>query len=332
MGVYTKLVYYGNSAEKVFNNNTVNFPLFIAKGGEAGKLGHEMAFSDENNGAVIRANTINEDGDYFLYWTTKDGTKIYDRVAYVTATAGNNVYTARYGDAADSAYGGSPNLQSYAQGTLNLVPSNATIQTSGNDFYVTGETSHLSSLLTVKGFTKVTAADDATVVLGDALSVKEENGKNYISFEKSFVKSGLTGARVVLNNPGTRVEERIDLDIRINNSDWLGMETHLYFTNGTTSKEKHSTAEFDKSGNFKIAGVTAGKFERGERFTLTMEIAEAGVKFYVNGSYVTTVDTGLGADYNNAACFRGFGITGNSGCDFDIDFLTVNFVDTDLFK
>ena len=81
--LYTKLVYYGNSAEKVLGDKTVNFPLFVAKGGEAGKLGHEMAFADENGGAVIKANVINEDGDYFLYWTAKDGTKIYDRVAYV---------------------------------------------------------------------------------------------------------------------------------------------------------------------------------------------------------------------------------------------------------
>ena len=110
------------------------------------------------------------------------------------------------------------------------------------------------------------------------------------------------------------------------------MDLHLYFTDGSSGKEKHSSATFDSSGNFAIAGVTAGKFKIGETFNLSMEIVDSGVKFYVNGAYVTTVDTGHGTAYNTAACFRGFGITGNTGCDFDIDILSVNFVDTDLYN
>lgn len=330
--LYTRLVYYGNCAEKLLGDKTVNVPLIIAKGGEAGAYGHEMTFADDKGGAVIRANTRDEDGNFFLYWTSKDGTKIYERVAYVTAGEGNCVYTANYGAASESAYAGSPNLNDYSVGALNLVPSSASIQASGDVYYVTGETSHLNSLLTVKGYTKVLGADDKTVLLGDTLSVKEENGEKYISFEKNFIKSGLTGARVVINNPGTKVEERIDLDIRINSTGWLGMDFHLYFTNGTTNKEKHPSATFDSSGNLAIGGVAAGNFKVGDVFNLSLEICEDGVKFYVDGSYVTTISTGNGAEYNNAASFRGFGITGNSGCDFDIDILSVNFVDTDLYN
>ena len=327
--LYTNVVTYGNYAEKVLNK-TVTTPILIANGGYAEGSKYGLALP-EGDTALIRANAINTDGEYFLYWTDADGNKIYDRVTNITLGENSTTYTANYGDASESAYAGSTNFNSYETASFNLIPSGATIANSGDTFfYITGETTHLNGLVTAKGFTQVTAADDATVVLGDTLSIKEENGSKYLSYEKNVIKSGITGARIVFNNTDTKNEERVEWDLRFNNTDWVGMELHLYFSNGTSSQEIHPAASYATNGDFAIYGVSAGNFARGETFTLAVEIVAEGIEFYVNGNYVTTKTTSWGEDYHNAAYFRGMGITPNTGCGGDIDFLGVSFVDTDM--
>ena len=133
--LYTRLVYYGNCSEALLGDKTVNIPLIIAKGGEAGAYGHEMAFADELGKAVIRANVTDENGDYFLYWSKKDGSKIYDRVAYITADEGNNVYTANYGKAEDSAYAKAFNLYDKSLGRIESSPTTSSAPSVKNGHY-----------------------------------------------------------------------------------------------------------------------------------------------------------------------------------------------------
>ena len=332
MKLYTNLVKYGNSAEKIINKTNPTIPYVIAENGEMLATGKSFALVSAGDKFVLRANTINADGNYFLYWAASDGSKIYDRIANVTAGAANATYTATYGDKAESAYGGSLNLNALTVGTYNVITGTPAIKNSGDIYYVVGDVSHFNGAVSTHSFAKVTSATDSTPIASDKFSVKEENGNKYISYEKNFILSGITGARVVLNNPDTKVENRIDIEMRINSTGWLGMDWHLYFTDGASNKEKHPSAEVTSDGTFKIAGVIAGKIKRGETFTLTLQIVEAGVEFYFNGNYVTTVASGQTSDYNNAAKFRGFGMTGNSGCDFDVDFFTVNFVNTNMFN
>ena len=217
MKLYYNLVKYGNSAEKVINN-AITFPYFVAENGEIGNSGKSLALATAGDKLTLRANTVNANGDYFLYWTAPNGDKIYDRVTAVTAGAANTTYKANYGAKADSAYAGSENLNALSVGEYNLVTNNA-IQTYGsNVYYTTGETSHFGGLVVAKGHTKVTSADDRTPLIADLLEVREKNGAKSIHFEKKFIQSSLTGSRVVLKNLGANGENRIDIDFSYNNT------------------------------------------------------------------------------------------------------------------
>lgn len=324
MKLYTNLVKYGNSAEKVINGE-VNMPYFVAENGEIGKNGKSLTLATAGDKLTLRANTINADGDYFLYWTAPDGSKIYDRVTSIVAGAANATYKANYGKKADSAYAGSEDLNALSVGEYNLVTNNAIQTYGGNVYYTTGETSHFGGLVVAKGHTKVTSADDRTPLIVDLLEVREKNGAKSIHFEKKFIQSGLTGSRVVLKNLGANGENRIDIDFSYNNAGWIGFDWHVY---GSGGKETHPGATFDSSGNFAIYGVAAGNFKRGEKINLVIDLTENGLEFYVNGNYVTTKSLSWGTD----CYFTGFGMTANSGCGFDVDFYSVNFVDTDKFN
>lgn len=324
MKLYYNLVKYGNQAEKVVNGS-INIPYVAANNGEINNTGKSLALPTAGDTLTLRANTLNADGDYFLYWTAPDGTKIYDRVTSVTATAANAAYTANYGAKADSAYAGSEDLNALSVGEYNLVTNNAIQTYGGNVYYTTGETSHFGGLVVAKGHTKVTSADDRTPLITDLLEVREKNGAKSIHFEKKFIQSGLTGSRVVLKNLGANGENRIDIDFSYNNAGWIGFDWHVY---GSGGKETHPGATFDSSGNFAIYGVAAGNFKRGEKINLVIDLTENGLEFYVNGNYVTTKSLSWGTD----CYFTGFGMTANSGCGFDVDFYSVNFVDTDKFN
>lgn len=324
MKLYYNLVKYGNAAEKVVNGS-ITYAYLAAENGEIASNGKSFALTSAGDKLLLRASTINTDGDYFLYWTAPDGSKIYDRVTPVTATAANATYKATYGAKADSAYAGSENLTTLNVGEYSLLTNNAIQTYGGSVYYTTGETSHFGGLVVAKGHTKVTSADDRTPLIADLLEVREKNGEKSIHYEKKFVQSGLTGSRVVLKNLGANGENRIDIDFSYNSTGWLGLDWHIYANGG---KETHPGATFDSSGNFAIYGVKAGTFKRGEKINLVIDLTETGLDFYVNGNYVTT----KALSWGTSSYFTGFGMTANSGCNWDVDFYSVNFVDTNKFN
>lgn len=298
--LYTKLVYYGNSAEKILGDKTVDFPLFVAKGGEAGKLGHEMAFADENGGAVIRANSVNEDGDYFLYWEAKDGSKIYDRVTYVEATEGNNVYTAKYGEASVSPYAGAVTYDGYTPGRIQYTPSSGTPSTKNGHYYLWQEKYTTDRLIRSIITFEVESETDTTVKNYTNIEIKETDDCNkYLAYDKTFAVDYMNvGAELQIFNLGDKNEEKLDFDIAINETATNEpMSFYVYYTTGSATKSLRLYIRYDASGNLYVSnqnnfgdGIAryAGKFERGEKISLSAEIvSENELALSVNGKALT---------------------------------------------
>ena len=351
--LYTKLVYYGNSAEKVLGDKTVNFPIFIASGGEAGKLGHEMAFADENGGATIRANVINEDGDYFLYWSAKDGSKIYDRVAYVTATEGNNVYTANYGDAADSAYAKAFNLYDKSLGRIESSPSTSGSPSVKNGHYYYWQEKFFfnSTLRSINTF-EVASETDYTVLDYTNIEIKEENGTRYLAYDKTFAPDYMNvGAELQIFNKNSTTEDRVDFDIRIHETVTNEQGAfYVHLADGTTSSNVRVYMRYDAAGKLYFShtnsfanGVAryAGIFERGEKISIAAEIEDGVLKLYVNGKLLcydeagTKLDDGIAlpaAINASAAYVTAMRVECYSYAYLKYDLMNVSFVDTDKFN
>ena len=99
---------YSASAEGVLgaNGGDAKFGYAQAVGGTVGGLGYTFG-GVTGDTVVLRANPTNSDGQYFLNWTNEAGEVIStERVAHVTITktSGAEVYTANYGELAESAY------------------------------------------------------------------------------------------------------------------------------------------------------------------------------------------------------------------------------------
>ena len=332
MSLYKNLVLYGNSAElagvgkDTAEGATVRRPIILLDGGHSIDNGRTLAFADENGNAIIRANTVNADGEYFCYWETPSGDKDYNRITTATAdSTKNNVYTAVYDAKDDSAYAVGINFGSYATGELNVVTS-STIKSSGNVYYTAGETYHLNNLVHAKGFVQVTSAEDSTIIAQDTLAIKENDGAKYLSFNKNVIISGVTAPFIKLMNPAsTKTQNRVELELALTtpSTEWLSATINLYTTGGDSSFKY----TFERDGRFIVNGVLAGMFERGEKINITIDIVDGGFDIYVNGAYVSTKTATL----TSGACFNGVCPMSDSGVHFDIDVYTVNFVDTDKF-
>ena len=112
--LYSKMLVHGIAAELSIGDKAASFAVVKTVNGVAGSRNAYAAPVLDGNAVTIRAEAKNAVGEYFLYWTAPDGSKIYDRVTAVASAAnGINTYTAVYGDAADSAYANTIDFESY---------------------------------------------------------------------------------------------------------------------------------------------------------------------------------------------------------------------------
>ena len=344
MKLYTNLVKYGNNAEKVINGS-VNIPYVIANNGTINNSGKGLALPAAGENFVLHADTINADGEYFLYWTAPDGSKIYNRVATATAVAANTTYTANYGAKADSAYGGNFSFDALAAGQLSLVPSTIGTPTlSGGIYTVTNSKSFLNGALEL-AYAKIQVASDTdlTVLKTTDLSVKEENGSKYIFLDKA----GLGGTQYLSFSDKSGISnERIEVEMTYNTraSDET---TALHFFLG--GKDCRINTRYEANGDLYLfkngtsVKVYAGNFKCGEKFTITAEVNEKGfVVVSVNGIVATKAKDGSvlladgGFSFNHTAGvahkatkfqYESYSYDSNTA-----SFYTVNFVDTDKFN
>jgi len=350
MKLYSNLVYYGNCAEKVIDGS-VQLPLVVTKGGYVGNKTSAMLIADKNGEALIRANTVNAKGESFLYWSTPTGEEIYDRVAKVTPAAGNNVYTAVYGDRGASAYKDYTDLSAYALGKINIITDTSGAPTQTGDFYFYRQNhSYLNGLVKLIAISQVTSAEDKTVIDTTDLQIKEEDGLKYLYLDKKWNKSG-TSTCLTLNNIGDKNDERIDLDLRFNSTPSIGMNIYFYFSDGTNNATVQLYAEYNSAGALTVYdyrastsknGRAAGTFARGEKINFTAEINDEGLaEIYVNGKLLTcetaegealtTFGIGDVSLDTTKEYATGFYIECHSGYYMQCDLLAVNFVDKDKF-
>ena len=349
MKLYTNLVKYGNSAEKVINKANPTIPYVIAENGEFASNGKSLYLASAGDKLTLRANTINADGDYFLYWTAPDGSKIYDRVISATAGAANATYTANYGDKADSAYAGAFNFNTLSNGVLNIVP--ATIGTpslSGGIYTVGNSATFMSGALELfYGKIQVVSDTDLTVVKTTELKVNEGKDSKYLS----FTKNGLGGTQYVSFTDRSGItNERIEIEMAY--TGYAGNETtalYFYFAGGGATKTCRIDVRYEAGGDLYLfkngtsAKVYAGNYKLGEKFTVAAEVnADGLVVAYVDGVAVTNAkdgsvllenggfDFGLtkGATYKATKLwYESYSYDNNTA-----NFYVVNFVDTDKFN
>lgn len=351
--LYTNVVTYGNYAEKIINNS-VNTRILVAKNGYAGKGAKYGLALTEGDTALITASTVNADGEYFLYWTDAEGNQIYDRVTNVTLNDNSTVYTAKYGSKTESAYAGRFDFDSLTVGALDFgTPSttNAPTLHSTGIYYHFQEKLFANNKLRFAAIYQVNSADDPTVVKTTSAEIKEDNGVNYLSFDKAF--SGVTGTEVEFKSSATNTE-RIEVDMCFTNVD-SNEDFALYFTfsDGTTSKRCRINAHYQQGGDLYLRDSTdtnpeatqryAGNIALGEKFTLTAERNDNGlVVVKINGVAITNAYNGdyMGDGFSlNTELDTTKEIYGNnfkleiySYAYLAADFYTVNFVDTDKFN
>ena len=345
MKLYTNLVKYGNSAEKVINKANPTIPYVIAENGEFASNGKSLYLASAGDKLTLRANTINADGDYFLYWTAPDGSKIYDRVTSATAGAANATYVANYCAKADSAYGGNFSFDALAAGQLSLVPSTiGTPALSGGIYTVTHSKSFLNGALEL-AYAKIQVVSDTdlTVVKTTDLSIKEENGNKYIFLGKA----GLGGTQYLSFYDRSGISnERIEVEMTYNTRS-SDETTALHFFLG--GKDCRIDTRYESNGDLYLfkngtkVKVYAGNFKCGEKFTVTAEVNEKGfVVVSVNGVVATKAKDGSvlladgGFSFNHTAGvahkatkfqYESYSYDSNTA-----SFYTVNFVDTDKFN
>lgn len=353
MKLYTNLVKYGNSAEKVINGD-VNMPYFVAENGEISATGKGLAFPAEGDKLILRANLTNTDGEYFLNWTAPDGSKIYDRVFAVSAGAANTAYVANYGNKADSAYAASLNFNEYETGSLSLVNLNDAIkQVSGaNYYYIKGSgVPHFNGRLTTSTYAQVTGAEDNTVIKQDTLEVKTANGQNYVAYGKNAVRSGLTYSDLTFINTNTSAN-RLDFEWAVTTKGNLGADFFISFGDGSKYGRVRIYVYYSAAGDLTFydyaTGTGAcprkvGKIPHGEKIQFTAELCENNrVKVYVNGTLLTTtgpdgnpLDTFALAegtpDVSKSYVTKIF-IAPHSAYGTSYNVYQVNFVDTDKFN
>lgn len=293
MKLYENLIIYGNSAEKVVNG-AASMPIITAKNGYVGNIASTLGFVKDGK-SLIRANAMNSDGDYFLYWTDKSGNKIYERVAEVAATEAINRYTAVYGNKADSAYAGHFDLSSLAVGQLNIVPSTiGTVSKAGDIYYVQNNATFLDGALTLYyGRIQVNSDTDKTVVKTTNLSVAEKNGAKHLHYEKNGVGGGQP---IEFVNKSGIAAKRFEIDMAYTYRG--GNEnTALHFFFGSNDcridvrYEENGDIYFFKNGT--STKVYGGNFAIGERFTVSAEVnADGLVVVSVNGKALTSAKDG----------------------------------------
>ena len=361
MSLYKNLVLYGNSAElagvgkDTAEGATVRRPIILLDGGHSIDNGRDIAFADENGNAIIRAGAVNAKGEYFSYWLSEDGTKDYNRVTTVTAdNTKNAVYTAVYGSADASAYGGSYNFNNVATGELKVITGNATISSKvvgENTVYFTKEeTSQLGGLLILKAYAQVTSDTDKTQIAADTLTINEKNGTKYLTHSKNVIISGETYTNLRFYNKVGTDRNRMELDIRWTGEKWIGTDAYLYFSDGTNAGDaqiyinRTATGEIyitDKR-NTGVGDRYVGKFVGDAYVTLAAELTADGVKIYANGKLLTATDSAgnivetfkfSNANTNVSASYsQGIWMASHAGSNSNVDFLGVNFVDTDKFN
>jgi hypothetical protein len=327
-------------------------PYFVAENGEIGKNGKSLTLANAGDKLTLRANTINADGDYFLYWTTPDGSKIYDRVTSVIAGAADATYKANYGKKADSAYAGAVTYNGIAPGRINFTPITTKAPDSKNGhYYYWQENYRFDNLIRSIVTFEVESDTDATVKSYTDIQIKENNGLKYLSYDKTFKPDYMNvGAELQIFNLGDKNEEKLDFDIAIYETVTNEpMSIYFYYTTGSATKNIRLYVRYDASGNLYFSpqnnfgdGVAryAGKFARGEKISISAEIASANeLKLCVNGKAVTT--DAKGTELGNFAIetvdlSKGY----IANCKFEIysygyarfDLYNFNFVDTDKFN
>lgn len=299
MKLYYNLVKYGNQAEKVVNGS-INIPYVAANNGEINNTGKSLALPAAGDTLTLRANTLNADGDYFLYWTAPDGTKIYDRVTSVTASAANAAYTANYGAKADSAYAGAVTFDGIAAGRIEFTPSTSSAPLVKNGHYYYWQEKYcfdnlIRSIVTFE----VTSDTDYTVKSYTDIQIKENATGKYLAYDKTYAVDYMNvGAELQVFNTGDKNEEKLDFDMIVTETATNEpMSMYIYYTTGSATKNLRIYMRYDGSGNLYFSpennfgnGVAryAGKIARGEKISITAEIASSTeLKLCVNGKAVT---------------------------------------------
>lgn len=352
MKLYTNLVKYGNSAEKVINGD-VNMPYFVAENGEISATGKGLAFPTEGDKLILRANLTNTDGEYFLNWTAPDGSKIYDRVFAVSAGATNAAYVANYGDKADSAYSASIDFNAYEAGSLSLVDlASGTIQNKSNIYYVKGSSAHFNGHLTTATHVQVAGADDKTVLKADTLDIKTDNGQNYVAYSKNTVISGVTYSDLTFYNKDNTTADRLDFEFAVTAKNGLGMDLFISFGDGAKYGRIRIYVNYDSAGNIafydyvngtQVCPRSLGVIPRGEKIHITAEMCDNNhVKVYANGKLLTATDSDgnpidtftliEGAPDVSKSYITKVFIAPHSGYSTSYNVYQVNFVDTDKFN
>ena len=351
MKLYFNLVKYGNAAEKVLNGSST-YNYLATENGEVGASGKSFTLATAGDKLVLRANTINADGEYFLNWTAPDGTTIFDRVIAVTAPAANATYTANYGAKADSAYAGAVTFDGIAPGRVEFTPLTASAPSVKNGHYYYWQEKYcfdnlIRSIITFE----VTSDTDYTVKSYTDIQIKENAGSKYIAYDKTYAVDYMNvGAELQIFNTGDKNEEKLDFDMRITETTTNEpMSMYIYYTTGSATKNLRLYMRFDASGNLYLSpennfgnGVAryAGKFARGEKISISVEIASAHeLKRCVNGKALTA--DAAGTELGN---FTIEAVDLTKGYIASLKFETysyayskfelhnINFVDTDKFN
>ena len=318
--LYSDMLIHGIAADLSIDN-AASYAVVKTVNGVAGSRNAYAAPVLDGNAVTIRAEAKNAVGEYFLYWTAPDGSKIYDRVTAVAPTAnGINTYTAVYGDAADSAYANTIDFEALDTGVLSFTAP------TGKSFSGTYASAYAPYLKGYWNCGTITAgnvvfynsilAQEVGIAYSEDKAVVDENG-NIVTDHHEIIENAFGDKAVYVDkieDVYSYGHQFIDPAVTDTAGNWVefdfiphgvnassAIDFSLFYITGSSSSSDRITVSLVKSGGnirFKIKSVDqyssyfdyvlgsdkelAVKFE-----IVTTDSNNLGVNIYVDGNLIT---------------------------------------------